>query len=162
MAVVKSEPLKPLEEECGFSDAEDTDEVAEAEWLKPLSEDEEPPDSDRADERLESEPLEMLKLPDDDLELLELERLGEAVTTSFPPTNTSNAESIDTALLLIVMGRAPGTSVVLSMTILVGFTVKVSLPMTMVSAGCGAAWALLLPTRSSNKRKISEKRRGCW
>ena len=112
MAVVESEPLKPLEEECRFSDAEDTDEVAETEWLKPLSEDEEPPDSDCADEWLEPGPLEVLKRADEDLEVLELGRLGEAVTTSVPPTKTSNAESTDTALLSIVMGRAPGTSVV--------------------------------------------------
>ena len=162
VAVVKAEPLKPLEEESEIPDAEGADKVAEAEPLKPLSEDEEPPDMDGADERLEPELLETLKLPDDDPELLELERLGEAVTTSVPPTKTSKAESIDTALLSIVIGTAPGTSVVLSMTILVGFTVKVSLPMTMVSTGCSAAWALLLPTRSSSKRKISDTTKECW
>ncbi len=141
MAVVEPEPLLSLEDESDFPDADDADE---------------------ADEWLESERLEALELPEVDPELLELEGLGEAVTTSFPPTKTSKAESTDTALLSMVTGPAPGTSVVLSMTILVGFTVKVSLPMTMVSAGCGTAWALLLPTRSSNKRKRSEEMKKCW
>ena len=156
VAVLESVPLKPLEE-SEIPDAEDAGKVAEVEPLKPLSEDEEPPNTDDGDEMLELEPLEPLKLPDDEPELLELGRLEEAVTTSVPPTKTSKAESIDTASLSIVIGRAPGVSVVLSMITLVGFTVKVSLPMTMVSTGCGAAWALLLPTRSSNKRNVSEK-----
>lgn len=157
VALVKSVPLEPLEEESEIPDA---DKLAEPEPLKLLSEDEKPPGTDNADERLESEPLEALeelKLPDDDPELLELGRLGEAVTTSVPPTKTSKAVSIDTASLSIVIGGAPGVTVVLSMITLVGFTVKVSLPMTMVSTGCGAAWALLLPTRSSNKRNMSEE-----
>ena len=155
VAVLESVLLKPLEE-SEIPDVEDADKVAEVKLLKPLSEDEEPPNTDDGDEMLELDPLEPLKLPDDP-ELLELGRLGEAVTTSVPPTKTSKAESIDKATLSIVIGRAPGVSVVLSMITLVGFTVKVSLPMTMVSAGCGAAWALLLPTRSSNKRNVSEK-----
>ena len=156
VAVVNAELLKPLDEETEIPDAEDADKVAEAEPPKLLSEDEEPPDMDDADERLEPEPLEALKLPVDDPVLLELGRLGEAVTTSVPATKTSKAESIDTAWLSIVRGLAPGTIVVLSMITLVGFTVKVSLPMTRVSTGCGAAWALLLPTRNSNKRNMSE------
>ena len=139
VAVVKSVPLKPLEEESEIPDAEEADKVAEAEPLKLLSEDEGPPDTDDADGKLVLEPLEVLRLPDDDPELLELGRPGEAVTTSVPPTKTSKAESIDTAWLSIVTGLAPGTSVVLSITTLVGFTVKVSVPTTMVSSGCGAA-----------------------
>ena len=91
------------------------------------------------EEAEETLPLEALTLPDDDPELLRLERLGDAVTTSVPPTKTSKAESIDTASLSIVIGIAPGVSVVLSMMTLVGFTVKVSVPTTMVSSGCGAA-----------------------
>ena len=136
--MAEAEPLKPLSED----EPPDTDGAKvrlEAEPLGPLSENEGPPDTDDADERLEAEPLEALKMADDDPELLELGRLGEAVTTSVPPTNTSKAESIDTALLSMVTGRAPGTSVVLSITTWVGFTVKVPLPMTMVSTGCGAA-----------------------
>ena len=139
VAVVKSVPLKPLEEESEIPDAEDADKVVEAEPLKLLSEDEGPPDTDDADGKLELEPLEALRLPDDDPELLELGRLGEAVTTSVPPTKTSKAESNDMAWLSIVTGLAPGTSVVLSITTWVGFTVKVSVPTTMVSSGCGAA-----------------------
>ncbi len=97
VAVVKPEPLKPPEDETEIPDAEDAGKMAEAEPLEPLSEDEEPPAADGADERLEPEPLETLKLPDNDPELLELGRLGEAVTTSVPPTKTSKAESIDIA-----------------------------------------------------------------
>ena len=138
VAVVKSVPLKPLEE-GEIPDTEDANKVAEAESLKLLSEDEGPPDTNDADGKLELEPLEALRLPDDDPELLELGRLGEAVTTSVPPTKTSKVESIDTAWLSIVTGLAPGTSVVLSITTWVGFTVKVSVPTTMVSSGCGAA-----------------------
>ena len=157
MAVLESEPLKPPEEDCDILDVEDP------EPLEP--EDEESLDTDDVDDGLLPEPLkplEPLELPDDDLELLELRGLVEAVTTSVPPTKTSKAESTETFLLSIVTAGAPGTSVVLSMTILVGFTVKMSLPMTMVSSGCAAAWALLLPTRSSNKRRISEEMKKCW
>ena len=142
VAVAESVPLEPLEEESEIPGAEEADKGAETEPLKLLREDEEPPDTDNADRRLEPKPLEALEaltLPDDDPELLRLERLGDAVTTSVPPTKTSKAESIDTASLSIVIGIAPGVSVVLSMMTLVGFTVKVSVPTTMVSSGCGAA-----------------------
>ena len=99
VALADSEPLKPLEE-SEAPDAEDADKLADPEPLKPLSEDEEPPNTDDTDERLEPEPLEALeelKLPDNDPGLLELERIGEAVRTSVPPTKTSKAESTDTA-----------------------------------------------------------------
>ena len=97
VALADSEPLKPLEEESETPDAEDADRLADPEPLKPLNKDEEPPNTDESDERLEPEPLEELKLPDDDPGIVELGRIGEAVTTSVPPTKTSKAESTDTA-----------------------------------------------------------------